>query len=97
MAYQPHGMTSKLKSQAIYMAVPMQKIGVMGLGIRNYPISQVSSFLNSNLVYAKSFGGIITSSFSANYHRYYVKEYVSDNAFSLDLGLLVRFSEVVNV
>lgn len=97
VAYQPHYMTNKLRTQAVYIAVPTPQIGVFGFGIRNYGIAQLSSFLTANLVYAKSFGGIITSSFSANYHRYYVRDYISDHTFSIDLGALIRFSETVNV
>ncbi|MGN0001954.1 MAG: DNA-binding protein, partial [Sphingobacterium composti] len=74
-----------------------QKVGALGFGIRNYGIAQVSSFLTSNLAYARSFGGVFSSSISANYHRYYVENYISDNAFSLNLGGLIRFSESVNV
>lgn len=44
IAYQPHFMSGKLRTQAMYLAVPTRKIGTLGWGIRNYGIVQVSSF-----------------------------------------------------
>lgn len=96
-AYQPHFMTKDLRTQAAYLGVPLKHIGAIGLGIRNYGIAQVSSFLTGNLVYARSFGGVFSTSVSANYHRFHVQDYVNDNAFSLDLGALIKLGEKVNV
>ena len=97
IAYQPHFMSGKLRTQAMYIAVPTRRIGTLGWSIRNYGIAQVSSFLTSSLVYGRSFGGIIATSFSANYHRYTVRDYMGDHTFSLDLGAQVTFSESVRI
>lgn len=97
IAYQPHFLTKELRTQAAYVGIPIQKVGAIGFGIRNYGIAQVSSFLTANLAYAKSFGGVFSSSISANYHRYYVENYISDNVYSLDLGGLVKFGELMNI
>lgn len=97
IAYQPHFMTKDLRTQAAYLGVPIANFGAFGFGIRNYGITQVSSFVTSNLVYARSFGGIFSTSLSANYHSFHVANYVNDHIFSLDLGALIKFGEWVNV
>lgn len=97
IAYQPHFMTKDLRTQAFLVGLPIKSLGAVGFGIRNYGIPQVSSFLTANLVYARNFGNVISTSFSANYHRYYVDNYISDNTFSFDLGGMIKFSEFVNL
>lgn len=97
LAYQPHFMTNDLRSQAFYLTAPVKNVGSFGLGMHNYGIANVSSFLTASMSYVKSFGGIISSSISANYHRFYVKNYESDQTFSLDLGALIKISNQVNI
>ncbi|MCA5005579.1 hypothetical protein [Sphingobacterium bovistauri] len=97
LAYQPHFMTKDLRTLAAYCGIPLKNIGSFGLGVRNYGIAQVSSFLTGNFTYSRNFGNIFSTSLTANYHHYNVKNYIADNAFSLDLGALVKFGEQVNV
>ena len=97
IAYQPHFMTNELRTQAAYLGIPVKQVGALGVGVRNYGIAHVSSFLTANMIYGRNFGGVISTSLSANYHRYYVSNYVNDSAFSLDLGGLIKISEQVNI
>src|SRR5690606_6335847 len=97
IACQPHFMTKELRTQDMYLGLPIKNVGALGLSIRNYGIQSVSSFLTASVSYARSFGGIFSTSVTANYHRYYVKNYINDNSFSLDLGALIRMSEQVNI
>ena len=97
IAYQPHFMTKELRTQAVYIGLPVKNVGALGFSMRNYGIQSVSSFLTANVSYARSFGGIFSTSVTANYHRYYVENYINDNSFSLDLGAQIRMNEQVNI
>ena len=97
IAYQPHFLSSELRSQAAYLVMPIRNIGTIGFSANNYGISGTSSFLNIRGVYARNFGDMILSSISANYHRYYIQDYQSENRFSADLGFMLILNESINI
>lgn len=42
IAYQPHFMTKELRTQAVYLGLPIKNVGALGLSMRNYGIQSVS-------------------------------------------------------
>lgn len=86
LAHQSHFLTSDIQSQAVYAVLPFGSSHTMGLSANNYGLPNVSSFLTLKGVYAKRFGHTFATAIAANYHRFYVRNYESEQTISLDLG-----------
>lgn len=86
LAYQSHFLSSDIQSQAVYAVLPFASSHAIGLGANSYGLKEVSTLLNLRGIYAKRFGQTFTAALSANYHRFYVRNYESDHTVSLDLG-----------
>lgn len=97
IAYQPHHMSKDLRYQALYLGMPFHQLGAAGLSVHSYGIVHTSRFLQATLSYVRSFGGVIHTSISANYHNFSVQGYQSDHAYSADLGLLLNIWERLNL
>lgn len=97
IAYQQHVLKSDIQTQAAYLGIPLARKGAIGLAIHNYGIPAVTSFLRSNLSYARSFGTVFQASISANYHRKHVQTYGGGQTLSADLGLQYSVKNSLNV
>lgn len=86
-AYQQHFMTSDLRSQGIYLAVPLASFGALGVHWRNYGVRDVSSLSTLSLSYVKRLGRVFQTSISANHHQYAVEGFRAERSLSADLGL----------
>lgn len=87
LAYQHHFLSTEIQSQAAFAAIPFLGSNTIGFSANSYGLKNVSNLLTLRGVYAKRFGKSFATSISANYHRYYVRNYQSDHTVSLDLGL----------
>ncbi|NGF55010.1 conjugal transfer protein TraF [Parapedobacter sp. SGR-10] len=92
-AYQYHFLSSEIRTQAVYFAMPLSETHTLALGANNHGLQGVSSLLTLRGAYARCFGQSFSAGISVNYHRYYVKNYDSDHTVSLDLGFQYAIDE----
>ena len=97
IAYQPHFLTSDLNSQAVYLVLPYKNAGAAGISVNNYGIFGTSSLLTAKASFARKFGNSISTSISANYHQFIVKNYQNAKSFSADLGFLAQLSDNIDI
>ena len=93
LAYQPHFISSEINSQALFFATPIPDVGAVGFSANNYGIRGISSLLTARAIYARSIGPQLSTSISANYHSFSVKNYGRDNTFSFDLGFQFQLDD----
>lgn len=95
MAYQQHYMTADLSSQALFATMPFMNAGFVGIHVRQYGIRDVSSLWTSGITYTRAFGEKFRTSFTANWHNYMVRQYISEHNFSADLGFQYLFDQFI--
>lgn len=95
VAYQPNYISSEINAQALYLATPLKSFGALGFSMNNYGIYGVSALTSARAVYARSIGKQLSTSISASYHSFSVKNYGRDNTFSFDLGFQFRLDDKI--
>ena len=86
LAYQNHYLSTEIQSQAAFAVLPFGNSHAVGISANSYGLKDVSNLLTLRGAYAKRFGQSFSSSAAVNYHRFYVRNYHSDQTISLDLG-----------
>ena len=89
IAYQPHFLSNEIRSQALYLAARIPRGGI-GLALQNYGIPEVSSINQISAAYSRSFGPKFASAIAINYHGFHVKNVISEQSYSLDLGFYYK-------
>ncbi|QQT24332.1 DNA-binding protein [Sphingobacterium spiritivorum] len=87
VAYQKYFLMQDIQTQAAYFALPLKELGAIGFSVHSYGIPSLSSFLRTNISYARNFADILSTSVSLNYHRKSVAKYGGEQVMSFDLGL----------
>lgn len=94
-AYQQHFMTADLTSQALFAVVPFRTQSHLGLHLRQYGVRDASNLTTIGATLTRTFGRQIRTSITANWHHYAVRQYLSEQGLSVDLGFQYMLGPVV--
>ena len=84
---------SELSRQAIAFVLPMQN-NYLGFNFQRYGISEYNE-IKTGLTLAKKFGEKLSIALKGNYHQIKISNYGASTGFSVDVGAIYNFNEIL--